>query len=148
MQANSLTSCFNVGVDGASSDKPDQAANQEEAPAENTSAATQQETLSEVKLEANTEEVLVKKEPGTTSQVITAEFDRKFIEASTGHGKPPLNPKDERDYIRILKENFSKALEPYKTSANTYPFDEEVANSMFIALHTEKWNQTQLFKRN
>jgi hypothetical protein len=25
-----------------------------------------------------------------------------------------LNPKDERDYIRILKEIFGKALEPYK----------------------------------
>ncbi len=110
--------------------------------------ATQQETLSEVKLEANTEEVLVKKEPGTKSQVITAEFYRKFIEASTGHGKPPLNPKDKRDCIRVLKENFGKALEPYKTSANTYPFDEEVANSVFITLHTEKRNQTQLFKHN
>jgi hypothetical protein len=115
MQANSLFSCFNVGVDGTSSNKPDQSANQEEAPAETTSAATQQETLSEVKLEANTKEVLVKEEPGTRSQVITAEFYRKFIEASTGHGKPPLNPKDKIDYIRILKENFGKALEPYKT---------------------------------
>jgi hypothetical protein len=38
MQANSLTSCFNVGVDGVSlsSDKPDQSANQEEASAEAT----------------------------------------------------------------------------------------------------------------
>jgi hypothetical protein len=39
-------------------------------------------------------------------------------------------------------------LEPYKTSTNIYPFDEEVANSVFIALHTEKRNQTQLFKHN
>jgi hypothetical protein len=148
MQANSLTSCFNVGVDGASSDKPDQSANQEESPAETTSALTQQKTLTEVKLESNTEEVLVKEEPGTKSQVITAEFYRKFIEASTGYGKPPLYPKDERDYIGILKEDFGKALEPFKTSANTYPFDEEVASSVVIALHTEKRNQTQLFKHN
>ncbi len=129
MQENSLTSCFNFGVDESSSDKLDQSTNQEEAPAETTLAAAQQETLSEVKLEANAKEVLIKEEPGTGSQVITAEFYLKFIEASTGYGKPPLNPKEERDYIRILKENFGKALEPYRTSANTYPFDEEVANS-------------------
>ncbi len=36
MQENSLTSCFNVGVDETSADKPDQSANQEEAPAETT----------------------------------------------------------------------------------------------------------------
>jgi hypothetical protein len=148
MQENSLTSCFNVGVDGVSSDKPDQSANQEETPAESTPAVTQLETLTKVKLESSTEEVLVKEEPGTRSQVITAEFYRKFIEASTGYGKPPVNPKDERDYIRILKQDFGKALEPFKTSANTYPFDEEVANSVFIALHTERRNQTQLFKHN
>jgi hypothetical protein len=87
MQENSLTSCFNVGVDETSSDKPDQSTNQEEAPAETTFAAAQQETLSEVKLEANAKEVLIKEEPGTRSQVITAEFYRKFIEeASTGYG--------------------------------------------------------------
>jgi hypothetical protein len=86
MQANSLTSCFNVGVDGVSSDKPDQSANQEEDPSEPISAVTQQETLSIVKLESNTEEFLVKEEPGTRSQVITADFYRKFIEASTGKG--------------------------------------------------------------
>ncbi len=39
-------------------------------------------------------------------------------------------------------------MEPFKTSANTYSFDEEVADSVFIALHTEKRNQTQLFKHN
>jgi hypothetical protein len=78
-----------------------QSTNQEEASAETTLAVAQQETLSEVKLEANAkEEVLIKEEHGTGSQVITAEFYRKFIEASTGHRKPPLNPKDERDYIR------------------------------------------------
>jgi hypothetical protein len=68
------------------------------------------------------------------------------IEASTGYGKTPINSKDERDYIRVLKENFSKALEPFKTHTYTYPFDEEVANSVFIALHTEERNRTQLFK--
>jgi hypothetical protein len=84
MQANSLTSCFNVGVDGASSDTPGQSVNQEEAPANTTSSVTQHETI-EVKSESNKEEVLVKEEPGTKSQVITAEFYRKFIEASTAH---------------------------------------------------------------
>jgi hypothetical protein len=92
MQENSLTSCFNVDVDEALADKPDQSTNQEEAPAETTLAAAQQQTSSEVKLEPNTKEILIKEEPGTGSQVITTEFYRKFIEASTGYGKPPLNP--------------------------------------------------------
>jgi hypothetical protein len=110
MQANSLTSCFNVGVDGASSDTPDQSVNQEEAPANTTSSVTQHETITEVKSEPNKEEVLVKEEPGTKSQVITAEFYRKFIEASTAHGKPPLNPKDERRLYQDINGKFRQGL--------------------------------------
>jgi hypothetical protein len=47
-----------------------------------------------------------------------------------------------------LKEQFNQALKPYKMPSNTYSFDEEVANSVFIALHTEERNRTQLFRHN
>jgi hypothetical protein len=79
MQANSLTTCFNVGVDEGLSAKPDQSANQEETPVDPTPAVTQEETPTRLKLEPGAEEVVVKEEPGTRSQVITAEFYRKFI---------------------------------------------------------------------
>ncbi len=59
-----------------------------------------------------------------------------------------MNQKTKENFIRVLKEQFNKALKPYKTPSNTYPFDEEVANSVFIALHTEERNRTQLFKHN
>jgi hypothetical protein len=48
----------------------------------------------------------------------------------------------------VLKEQFSKALEPYRTPSNTYQFDEEVVNSVFIALHTEERNRIHLYKHN
>ncbi len=60
MQENSLTSCFNVGVDETSAGKPDQSTNQGEATAETTLEAAPQEILSEVKLEANPKEVVIK----------------------------------------------------------------------------------------
>ncbi len=85
MQENSLTSCFNIDVDEASAGKSDQSTNQGEATAETTLEAAPQEVLSEVKLEANEKEVLIKEEPGTGLQVITADFYRKIIEASTGY---------------------------------------------------------------
>ncbi len=80
--------------------------------------------------------------------MITADIYRKFLEKHTGFGKTPINAKDERDFHRILKTQFSQALAPYKTPLNTYPFDEEIANSVFIALHTEQRNRTHLFKHS
>ncbi len=97
MQENSPTSCFNVGVDEASAGKSDQSTNQGETTAETMLEAAPQDISSEVKLEASSKEISIKKEPVTGLQVITADFYRKFIEDSTGYGKPPLNPKDERD---------------------------------------------------
>jgi hypothetical protein len=70
------------------------------------------------------------------------------VQTSTGFGKTPINQRDERNFIRVLKGQFNKALEPYRSPSNTYPFEEEVANSVFIALHTEERNRTQLFKHN
>jgi hypothetical protein len=76
------------------------------------------------------------------------EFFRRFLEAGLVRGKTSINQREEREFIRVLKEKFNQALKPYKTSSNTYPFDEEVANSVFIALHTEERNRTQLFRHN
>ncbi len=80
--------------------------------------------------------------------VITADFYRKFLATNTGFEKTPINARDERNFLRVLKEQFSKALEPYKTPSNTYPFDEEIANSVFIVLRTEERNSTHLYKYN
>jgi hypothetical protein len=148
MQENSLDACFNVGVDGALSTKPDQSANQIDNPVDSAPVDTQEGIPTKLKVEPVTEEVIVKVEPGTQLQVITAEFYREFLKTSTGYGKTPINQRDERNFIRVLKEQFNKALKPYKTPSNTYPFDEEVANSVFIALHTEERNRTQLIKHN
>jgi hypothetical protein len=88
----------------------------------------------------------IKVEPGTQSLVITAEACRKFLADNTGLGKTPINATDEREYMKILKRQFTKGLVPYRTSLNTYPFDEEkTASSVFIALFTEERNRTHLF---
>ncbi len=128
--------------------RTDQSANQEENPVDPASVATQEKNLITPKVEPDTEEVIVKVKPSTQSQVITAEFFRGFLKASTVRGKTPINQRDERKFIRVLKEQFNQALKPYKTPSNTYPFDEEVANSVFIALHTEERDCTQLFRHN
>jgi hypothetical protein len=83
MQENSLDACFNVGVDGGLPAKADQSANQEENPVDSTLSVTQEKNQIEPKVEPGTEEVIVKEEPGTQSQVITAEFYRKFVQTST-----------------------------------------------------------------
>jgi hypothetical protein len=145
MQENSLDAYFNVGTDGEGQTRTD---NQEESPVDSTTAITQEGDLITLKTEPSTEEVVVKVEPGTRSQVITVEFFRRFLEAGLVRGKTPINQREEREFIRVLKEQFNQALKPYKTSSNTYPFDEEVANSVFIALHTEERNRTQLFRHN
>ncbi len=88
----------------------------------------------------------VKVEPGTL--VMTAEAFRKFLAENTGLGKTPIDATDEREYMRILKKQFTKNLEPYKTLLNTCPFDEETASSVFIALFTEERNRAHLFKHN
>ncbi len=87
----------------------------------------------------------IKVEPGTQSLVITAEACRRFLADNTGIGKTPINATDEREYMRILKKQFTRNLEPYRTSLNAYPFDEETASSVFIALFTEERNLTHLF---
>ena len=145
MQENSLDAHFDVGTDVEGQARAD---NQEENPVDPASSITQEGNLIALKTESNTEEVIVKFEPGARSQVITVDFFRRFLEAGLVRGKTPINQRDEREFIRVLKEQFSQALKPYKTPLNTYPFDEEVANSVFIALHTEERNRTQLFKHN
>jgi hypothetical protein len=112
-----------VGVDGVSSDKPDQSANQEEAPAEPTSAVTQQETLNKVKLESNTEEVLVKEEPGTRSQVITADFYRKFIEARSQHWvwKTSSESKRRKRLYQDFKARLRQSLEAFQDLSQHLP---------------------------
>jgi hypothetical protein len=119
MQENSLDACFNVGADEGLPARTDQSANQEENPVDSAPVVTQEENLITTKVEPNTEEVIVKVEPGTQSQVITAEFYRAFLKASTVSARTPINQRDEREFIRVLKEQFSKALRPYKTPSNT-----------------------------
>jgi hypothetical protein len=139
MQENSLDAHFSVGTDEGLSTRGD---NQEEILEEPSPVDTQEKELTVPKAEPATEEVIVKVEPGTRSQVITVDFFRRFLQAGLVRGKTPINQRDEREFIRVLKEQFSQALKPYKTPLNTYPFDEEVANSVFIALHTEERNRT------
>jgi hypothetical protein len=145
MQENSLDAHFDVGDDKGVPARTD---NQEENQVDPSSVDTQEKNLIETKTETAAEEVIVKVEPGTRSQVITVDFFRRFLEAGLVRGKTPINQRDEREFIRVLKEQFNQALKSYKTPLNTYPFDEEVANSVFIALHTEERNRTQLFKHN
>ena len=145
MQENSLDAHFDVGDDKGLPVRTD---NQEENPVSSSAADTQEKDLIVAKTEPTVGETIVKVEPGSRSQVITADFFRRFLEAGLVRGKTPINQKDEREFIRILKEQFNQALKPYKTPLNTYPFDEEVAHSVFIALHTEERNRTQLFKHN
>jgi hypothetical protein len=85
--------------------------------------------------------VEVKTEPGTQALVITADIYRMFLEKNTGFGKTPINARDERDFHRILKAQFNQALAPYKTPLNTYPFDEKIANSVFIARWVITWKR-------
>jgi hypothetical protein len=145
MQENSLDAHFDVGDDKGLPVRTD---NQEENPVGSSAADTQEKDLIVTKTEPTVGEIIVKVEPESRSQVITADFFRRFLESGLVRGKTPINQKDEREFIRILKEQFSQALKPYKTPLNTYPFDEEVAHSVFIALHTEERNRTQLFKHN
>jgi hypothetical protein len=135
MQDGSLESCFNVGNN-------DNQTNEEAQPEEHS------EREVNLKEEPGAKDVEIKTEPGTQALVITADIYRKFLEQHTGFGKTPINAKDERDFHRILKTQFSQALAPYRTPLNTYPFDEEIANSVFIALHTEQRNRTHLFRHN
>jgi hypothetical protein len=67
--------------------------------------------------------------------VITADIYRKFLEKNTGFGKTPINARDERDFLRILKTQFNQALAPYKTPLNTYSFDEEIARIFLKKSH-------------
>jgi hypothetical protein len=135
MQEESLKSCFIVGSN-------DNQTNEEAQPEE------QGELEGNLKEEPGAKDVEVKTEPGTQALVITADIYHTFLEQHTGFGKTPINAKDERDFHRILKTQFCQALAPYKTPLNTYPFDEEIANSVFIALHTEQRNRTHLFRHN
>jgi hypothetical protein len=135
MPEESLESCFNVG-------------NNDNQATEEAQSEEQGELEEKLKEEPGTKDVEVKTELGTQALVITADIYRKFLEKNTGFGKTPINAKDERDFLRILKTQFSQALAPYKTPLNTYPFDEEIANSVFIALHTEQRSRTHLFKHN
>ncbi len=121
MQENSLDAHFNVGTDGEGQARAD---NQEESPVGPASSITQEGNLITLKTEPNTEEVIVKVEPGARSQVITVEFFRRFLEAGLVRGKTPINQREEREFIRVLREQFNQALKPYKTPSNTYPFDE------------------------
>ena len=75
-------------------------------------ATTQEGNLITLKTEPLTEEVIVKVEPGIQSQVITAEFFRGFLKASLVRGKTPINQRDEREFIRVLREQFNQALKP------------------------------------
>ncbi len=145
MQENSLDAHFNVGTDGEEQTRTD---NQEENPVGPATAITQEGDLITLKTEPPTEEVIVKVEPGTRSQVITVEFFRRFLEAGLVRGKTPINQREEKEFIRVFRDQFNQALKPYKTPSNTYAFGEEVANSVFIALHTEERNRTQLFRHN
>jgi hypothetical protein len=134
MQENSLDAHFNVSTVEEGQARAD---NQEETPVGPASSLNQEKNPIVLKTEPASEEIIVKIEPEARSQVITADFFRRFLEAGLVRGKTPINQRDEREFIRVLKEQFSQALKPYKTPLNTYPFDEEVANSVFIALHTE-----------
>ncbi len=78
MQENSLNAHFNVGTDGEEQTRKD---NQEESSVGPATAITQEGNLITLKTEPPTEEVIVKVEPGTRSQVITVEFFRRFLEA-------------------------------------------------------------------
>jgi hypothetical protein len=138
MQENSLDAFLNVGVDER---LPARADNQEESPVDSTPVVAQETNKTTPKEEPVTEEIVVKVEAGTQSQVTKAEFFRGFLKASLVRGKT-------REFIRVLREQFNQALKPYRTPLNTYPFDEEVANSVFIALHMEERNRTQLFRHN
>jgi hypothetical protein len=135
MQAGSLDTCFNVG-------------NNDNQSTEGLQSENQGELAGKLKEEPDTRDVDIKTEPGAQSLVITADIYRKFLDNSTGFGKTPINVRDERDFLRILKSQFNQALAPYKTPLITYPFDEEIANSVFIALYTEQRNRTHLFKHN
>ena len=135
MQEGSLESCFNVGNN-------DNQTNEEAQPEER----GELEVI--LKEEPVAKDVEIKAEPGTQALVITADIYRKFLEQHTGFGKTPINAKNEREFHRTLKVQFSKTLAPYKTPLNTYPFDEEIANSVFIALHTDQRNRTHLFRHN
>ncbi len=135
MQAGSFDTCFNVG-------------NNDNQSTEEVQSGKQGELVGNLKEEPDTRSAEVKTEPGTQALVITADIYHKFLEKNTGFGKTPINARDERDFHRILKAQFNQALVPYKTPLNTYPFDEEIANSVFIALHTEQRNRTHLFKHN
>jgi hypothetical protein len=145
VQENSLEAHFDVVTDGEGQTRT---GNQEVNPVGSATASTQEGHLTTLKTELLTEEVIVKVEPGARSQVITVEFFRRFLEAGLVRGKTPINQREEREFIRVLREQFNQALKPYKTPSNTYPFDEEVANSVFIALHTEERNCIQLFRHN
>ena len=100
MQEGSFESCFNVGNN-------DNQTNEEAQPEE------RGELEVGLKEEPGAKDVEVKTEPGTQTLVITADIYRKFLEQHTGFGKTPINAKDERDFHRILKTQFSQALAPY-----------------------------------
>jgi hypothetical protein len=135
MQAESLESYFNVG-------------NNDNQATEEAQSKKQDELEGNLKEEPSTRDVEVKTEPETQALVITADIYRKFLEKNTGFGKTPIYARDERDFHRILKAQFNQTLAPYKTPLNTYPFDEEITNSVFIALYTEQRNRTHLFKHS
>jgi hypothetical protein len=119
MQENLLDAFLNAGVDEGVPASTDQSANQQENPVDSASVVTQEENRITLKAEPLTEEVIVKVEPETRSQVITVEFFRRFLEAGLVRGKTPINQRDEREFIRVLREQFNQALKPYKTPLNT-----------------------------
>ena len=106
MQAGSLDTCFEVGNNGNQSNEEVQVENHVE-------------PERSFKEEPGARDVEVKTEPGTQALVITADIYRKFLEQHTGFGKTPINAKDEREFHRTLKVQFSKTLAPYKTPLNT-----------------------------
>ena len=101
MQENSLDAHFDVGDDKGLPVRTD---NQEENPVSSSAADTQEKDLIVTKTEPTVGEIIVKVEPESRSQVITADFFRRFLEAGLVRGKTPINQKDEREFIRILKE--------------------------------------------
>jgi hypothetical protein len=93
MQENSLDAFLNVGVDEG---LPARADNQEEYPVDSAPVVTQETNTITPKEEPVAEEIVVKVEPGSQSQVITAEFFRGFLKASLVRGKTPPHQSKKR----------------------------------------------------
>jgi hypothetical protein len=101
MQEDTLDACFNIDADEGLSARTD---NQEENPVNSAPVVTQKKNLITPKAEPATEEVIVKVEPGTQSQVIMAEFFQGFLKASLVRGKTPINQRDENEFNETVKD--------------------------------------------